>query len=315
MVETSTDFGQLTDMPLRDAWPDEARSFTPWLHDNIAHLSDAVGLDLEAIDKEVNVDGFSADIIATVVGTDERVLIENQLENSDHRHLGQILTYLAGMGASAVVWIAREFHEAHRSAISWLNEHTAHGFAFFAVRLRVVRIGDSPLAPVFEVVERPNTWERKLARGRNEATSELTRLREAFWNQYLARHPGVFKPSRAANVWISMLRDRSVYLSMYLAARESGMFLRGGHGADPNVVAEWMAKHKADLDEAFGASESTAEGYYYPVRKQIAWREEESWNGLIDWMEGQRARYAAACRAIETGLPRVTSEHGQDVVK
>lgn len=297
MGKTSTDFERLTDMPLRDAWLNEGSDFTPWLHDNIEYLSDAVGLDLETIDREVNVDGFSADIIATVVGTDERVLIENQLEHSDHRHLGQILTYLAGVGANTVIWIAREFQEAHRSAVSWLNEHTADEFAFFAIRLRVVQIGDSPLAPVFEVVERPNTWERKLARRRNEATSELTRLREAFWNQYLDRYPGTFKPSRGSNIWMPMLSDRSVCLSMYLAARECGMFLRGGHGADPNVFMEWVTRHEADLDQVLGESES----WGYPSLKEIMWREDkESWNGLIDWMEKQRKRYVKACRVTET---------------
>lgn len=149
---------------------------------------------------EVDVDGFSADIIATVPGTDQRVLIENQLESSDHRYLGQILTYLSGVGANAVIWIARDFHEAHRSAIGWLNEHTSDEFAFFAVRARVVQIGESPMAPVFEVVERPNTWERTLTRSRNKATSELTLQREAFWRRYLERCPGAFKPSPGSNV-------------------------------------------------------------------------------------------------------------------
>ena len=132
--------------------------------------------------------------------------------------------------------------------------------------------------------------------------SELTRLREAFWSQYLDRHPGAFNPSKASNVWVPMLRDRSVFLSMYVAAQESGMFLRGGHGADPNVVAEWMAKHKAELDQALGASKSTTEGHYYSTWKQIVWREEASWVGLIDWMEDQRVKYAEACGALESSV-------------
>ena len=296
------DFAPLTEAPLRDAWPDEARDFTPWLHNNISGLSSAVGLELEALDMEVDVDGFSADIVATVSGTDRRVLIENQLENSDHRHLGQILTYLAGVDASAVIWIARDFHEAHRSAIGWLNEHTSDEFAFFAVRVRVVRIGESPMAPVFEVLERPNTWERTLAKGRDKATSELTLRREAFWNRYLERHPGVFKPSRASNVWVPMLPDGSVFLSMYLAAKSSGMFLRGGLGANPSVVASLMDEYSDHLQEALGtglgATESATEGYHYVTWKVVEWRDEARWDELIDWMECTRARYEEAFRAI-----------------
>ncbi len=126
------------------------------------------------------VDSFSADILAKDVDTDDRVLIENQLEASDHRHLGQILTYLAGLDAKSVVWIARHFNEAHRSAIRWLNENTDGRFAFFAVRVCVVRIGDSPFAPVFEVVEKPNAWERALGGRARAAETELTRLRQRF---------------------------------------------------------------------------------------------------------------------------------------
>lgn len=120
----SMQFTRLSDAPLRDAWPDEARDFTPWLFNNLDFLSDALGMELEATDTEVAVDSFSADIIAKDSRTGDRVLIENQLEASDHRHLGQILTYLAGIEAKSIVWVAREFQEAHRSAIRWLNEHT-----------------------------------------------------------------------------------------------------------------------------------------------------------------------------------------------
>ena len=191
---TTTHFTRLLDASPRDAWPDEARDFTPWLFDNIDFLSDALGIELEATDTESAVDNFSADIIAKDVRTGDRVLIENQLEASDHKHLGQILTYLAGIEAKSIVWVARQFQEAHRSAIRWLNEHTDDDFAFFAVRVRVVRIGDSPFAPVFEVVEQPNNWERKLGRQAARAESELTRLRRRFWDRYLQRHPGVFRP-------------------------------------------------------------------------------------------------------------------------
>ena len=131
-----------------------------------------------------------ADVVATDAKTGSRVLIENQLEPANHRHLGQVLTYLAGLEAKVVIWIARDFDEAHRSAVRWLNDHTTDEFAFFAVRMRVVRIGDSPFAPIFEVLEKPNAWERALERKFRKADSELTRLRKDFWERYLERQPG-----------------------------------------------------------------------------------------------------------------------------
>lgn len=127
---STTRFTRLSDAELRSAWPDEARDFTPWLFDNIDFLSDALGIELEATEIETAVENFSADIIAKDARTGDRVLIENQLEASDHKHLGQILTYLAGIEAKSIVWVAREFQEAHRSAIRWLNEHTLEDSRF-----------------------------------------------------------------------------------------------------------------------------------------------------------------------------------------
>ena len=99
-------------------------------------------------------EGYSADILATYPADGSRVIIENQLESTDHTHLGQIMTYLAGLEAKTVVWIARDFRGPHLSAIRWLNTHTTDEFAFFAIKLRVVQIGDnsSIVAPLFEVV-------------------------------------------------------------------------------------------------------------------------------------------------------------------
>ena len=130
-------------------------------------------------------------------------------------------------------------------AVRWLNDHTTDEFEFFAVRMRVVRIGDSPFAPIFEVLEKPNAWERALERKFKQADSELTRLREGFWDRYLERHPGVFRPSRYSNVWLPMYPDDSVLLSMYVGSAESGMFLRGRWGADgTETLRSWTPMQK-----------------------------------------------------------------------
>ena len=294
------EFARLSDTNPRDAWPDEARDFTPWLVDNIDRLSEALDLDLEATDSEVAVDSFSADIVATDSGTGDRVLIENQLESSDHRHLGQVLTYLAGLDAKIVVWVAPRFREEHRSAIRWLNTNTPEDFAFFAVRLRVVRIGDSPFAPVFEIVEKPNTWERRLGRRVTAAESELTRLRQSFWERYLQNHPGTFKPTRDANVWLPMRPDGSVVLSMYVASKTSGMFIRGPRGTDGEAVGTFLAKHQETLERAFGPSQPSRGGYYYLTEIDIPLRAQGQWNELIDWMDVQRQKFIETFHLIET---------------
>ena len=294
----TTSFARLADFPLRDAWPNEARDFTPWLVQNIGHLSDTVGLELEPGETEVAVEQFSADIVATDAKTGSRVLIENQLEASDHTHLGQIMTYLAGLEAKFVIWVARDFEEAHRSAIRWLNDHTADDFAFFAVRVRVVRIDDSPFAPIFEVLEKPNSWERALERKFKQADSELTRLREAFWDRYLERRPGLFRPTRFSNVWLPMFPDESVLLSMYVGSRESGMYLRGPWGTDGKDIAAFLDGNAGALDKALGVNQSKRHGHYYGCSTQIAIQERERWDELIDWMEDRRGHYERTLKPL-----------------
>ena len=293
-------FTRLSDAALRDAWPDEARDFTPWLSSNIDYLADSLGIELEVTDVEFAVESFSADIVARDPRTGDRVLIENQLQASDHRHLGQILTYLAGIDAKSIVWVAPEFHEPHRSAIRWLNEHTAPDFAFFAVRLRVVQIGDSPFAPVFEVIEKPNIWERQLGTRAAAAEDELTRLRHRFWDRYLARHPGAFPPTRTSNVWVPMLRDGSIVLSMYVGSKTCGMFLRGPRGTDGEQLAPFISRHAETLERALGSSQLTARGYYYSTSTDIPLQEESRWDELIDWMDAQRRSFVDVFRTIET---------------
>ena len=114
---TDIRFDRLVDLPLREAWKHEAHEFTPWLAQNIDHLSEAIGVPLELTGTEVAVETFSADILARNPMNDSIVLIENQLEMTDHTHLGQIITYVAGLEAQTVIWIAPSFREPHLSAI------------------------------------------------------------------------------------------------------------------------------------------------------------------------------------------------------
>jgi hypothetical protein len=209
---TDIQFGRLIDLPLREAWKHEALQFTPWLAQNIDHLSDAIGLPLELDGTEVAVDTFSADILARNPMDDSRVLIENQLEQTDHTHLGQIMTYLAGLDAQTVIWIAPAFREPHLSAIRWLNEHTADGFGFFAVKARVVRIGDSPFAPIFEVVEKPDLWQRQISAETINRASLFQMLEERFTGFYVENGRGYLHPfPDRPELWIETWANRSTF--------------------------------------------------------------------------------------------------------
>src|SRR5687767_12701248 len=182
--------GRLERVDLRQCWSDEARDFTPWLaqEGNMALLGDTIGLELEVEAQEKNVGLFRADILCKDTITGHFVLVENQLERTDHLHLGQLLTYAAGLEAVTIVWVARQFTEEHRAALDWLNGITNTTINFFGLEIELWRIGDSPLAPKFNVVSKPNDWS-KTVRESTSAASAATptstqQLHLEFWTQF-----------------------------------------------------------------------------------------------------------------------------------
>ncbi len=162
-------FGQLESVPLRMGWPHEAKDFTPWLSTNLDQLGKALGLGLELRAVEHPVGRYSLDILAVDV-RGRVVAIENQFGSTDHDHLGKLLTYVAGTQATVVVWIAEAIGAEHLAVLEWLNQHTPAEIAVFGVELELLRIGDSPLAPNFRVVARPNELTKQT---RIAATSQV----------------------------------------------------------------------------------------------------------------------------------------------
>ena len=167
---TQQEIGSIEQVPITSVWPHEANDFTPWLADNLPLLGTELGMDLELEGTEVPVGNFSLDILAKDANSDAVVAIENQIANTDHTHLGQLLTYSAGKNASVVIWIATKFRDEHRAALDWLNEGTRDSLSFFGVEVQAVRIGDSLPAPLFRLTAAPNTWSKDAGEAQGEAT-------------------------------------------------------------------------------------------------------------------------------------------------
>ncbi|WP_083651154.1 DUF4268 domain-containing protein [Azonexus hydrophilus] len=179
--------GKLKKIDLREYWKHEALDFTRWLAlpENLEELGNEIGVDITLIQTEAGVGRFSADILAQEETTGRKIVIENQLETTDHSHLGQILTYAAGIEAEYIVWIVREARDEHKQAVDWLNEHTDEKINFFLIRIELWQIGDSNPAPKFVVVSRPNDWTKSIRGTANEQTalSETKLMQLDFWQQ------------------------------------------------------------------------------------------------------------------------------------
>jgi hypothetical protein len=189
----SAALGRLERVELRNIWETEDQHFTPWLaqEDNLQVLADTLKMELELEAQEKNVGPFRADILCKNTDDGSWVLIENQLERTDHGHLGQLMTYASGLNAVTIIWIADRFTEEHRSALDWLNDITDEHFRFFGLEVELWKIGDSPAAPKFNVVSKPNDWTRSISKA-SKAISEtgLTdtkRKQQEFWAQLKAQ--------------------------------------------------------------------------------------------------------------------------------
>ena len=289
---TDVQFGRLQDLPLREAWKHEAHSFTPWLAENIDHLSEAIGIPLELTGTEVAVETFSADILARNTIDDTVVLIENQLESTDHTHLGQIMTYLAGLDANTVVWIAPEFRQPHLTAIRWLNEHTADGFSFFAVRLRVVRIGDSPVAPIFEIAEKPDRWTRQL---RTEAKREdLKQIRKTYFEHLNAAVTEIGLEQQGQSLVVPVSKEGNIRIVIEIGRSRAGIWV-GADGVDEfGDLSRILLEAAPGLESNLAPIRETRWGGALYTSTGCELEKPETWTATVEWHAEKLRSYFAA---------------------
>lgn len=232
---------------------------------------------------------------------DTVVLIENQLETTNHTHLGQIMTYLAGLEVQTVVWIAPAFREPHLSAIRWLNEHTADGFSFFAIKARVVRISDSPFAPIFEVVEKPNDWGRHLKpkASQSEGASYYD-VKQRFGEELLKRHPGLADAGcrvwRYPNNYVIVHEEPEITLSVFIGKTASGIFVRSGHGEPAEPVIKLLEPFANDLETRTGTTFGPFGKRDHVLFKTLPKGHiaQDAWPEIMDWMNENVALFREA---------------------
>lgn len=254
-------FGHLEKVSLREIWSHEASDFTPWLADNIEELGKALGMDLELTEREANVGDFSLDILAKDLGTNHTVIIENQLTQTDHDHLGKLLTYSAGFDASIVIWISESIREEHRQALDWLNQRTDSDTLFFGVVVEVIKIDDSKPAFTFKLAASPNEWQKNKKQKRKSSSTSSKGERYQFYFQSLIdelRDTHKFTSAKAGQPqnWYSFSSGiKGIVFGANFTANgkaRAELYIDLGDLEKNQYVFEQLESHKQEIEEDFG---------------------------------------------------------------
>jgi len=304
-MEPAIEIGHVRFVPVRDVWPNEASSFTPWLLQNETILGDLLGIEISLARNEHKVGDFSLDLLGTNLSDDTPLIVENQLARTDHSHLGQLLTYAGGLEPSTIIWIASEFRDEHRAALDWLNEITDERTHFFGVVVKAIRVDDSAPAPWLELVVQPNQWSELTKRATQSPESAEKKQRYiAFWESLLSKHKHqhpMFSHKRPhGREWLTLstgvggivigmnVQRQRIYVDMYFHAGT----------AEKNLARlEHLKAHQQIVEETFGDALSWEElddrkacriGYY----GDGSILDENSWDQSHEWLVATALRFA-----------------------
>jgi hypothetical protein len=313
----TVDIARISYVELRQVWPNEARDLTPWLLSNSDVLADALGVELEIEEAEHPVGGFSLDLLGRDHTHGCVLIVENQVEQTDHGHLGQLLTYASGTDAGTVVWIARDFRDEHRQALDWLNEHTGEDVRFFGVALRAIRIADSPPAPLLEVVAKPNDWQKRVRATTSGGDREGAY--QQFWTTFLAalreRRPDLL-PTRSSAPTTSyvglqmILTGCRVFVAMGPGHVRVELYIDTEDRQRNREILDAFAAHGPELGAAVGLPVEFDRVETRQACKVLVRREApatpiltpDAHDELRDWMLEVTARFVPALKTVASGL-------------
>ena len=317
----SASLGTLTSVSTRTIWKNEQLDFTPWLLANAGELGRVLGMKLSITAAEHPVGGFALDLIGTDEANGERVIIENQLEQTDHGHLGQLLTYAGGTEPANIVWIATKFRPEHRAALDWLNTRTDEATRFFGVEVSVVRIGPSPSAPLFQLVVQPNDWGKKV-KASADGRTELQLAYARFWTDWLdrAQPEGWTKTSKGPlNNWLDM-PSGTTGITYGCVFGKGGAYSELFFGDPSPAVNEarftWLEGRQAALQTSYGSPiefESLAgkKGARVYEFREASFADESRWDEYGQFFLDAQRRLRAAINDLG-GIQALAAVKGDD---
>jgi hypothetical protein len=312
--------GRFNAVDLRNIWTSEDKHFTPWLAqpENLELLGEALGMELELEAQEKDVGPFRADLLCkNTAEEDSWVVIENQLEKTDHKHLGQLLTYGAGLHAKTIVWISAQFSEEHRAAIDWLNRMVNGSVRFFGIEIELWKIGDSAAAPRFNVVSKPNDWEATVENARDaigaDEGNRSQKLRRRYWSafrEYLREHHSSLRPQKPSQEnWYSFgVGSSRAHTNALLITRSSNIAVELRMNTDDaKDIYRELYEQKDAIETAIGAPLDWREMPDRKASRIVLFRSadgynEESWPEQFAWL---RANLEAFDKVFRPLLARV----------
>ena len=320
------EIGKIENVPVRELWPHEAHDFTPWLAANLSLLGDALDLSLELKQTEAASGAYSLDILAIETDRGCNVAIENQLETTNHGHLGQLITYATAHDARIAIWIAPSFQPEHRAAIDWLNRWMSDGIDFYAVEVRAISIDDSRPAVEFRPVAFPESRNWSKRRGRGSASPEIARNRKFF-------KPLVDK--MIENGWIVNRRYTEHSLQSFNSGFDGIFWCARADADSAKVHIGWLPTRNAEMQSVFDALDAKSEGikselgvpadsdaatYWEPrgrhsyaelvvTKTGVNWDDESTHDEIREWLEYYLNRF---CDVFTPHLERIIGEPSGD---
>lgn len=302
--------GRIQQVPLREVWQNEASSFTPWLLQNEDVLSELLGVDITLERREEAVGRFSLDLIGRNNDDGSTVIVENQLEGTDHSHLGQLLTYAGGLDAQTIIWVASEFRDEHRAALDWLNRVTGEDTHFYGVIVRAIRIGDSIPAPDLSLVVEPNEFGKTVkARTESRWLEERGVKYQEFWEKLVERLKEQFpefksrKAPTRQNFGLSTGYSSCDRTIAFGHSKLNVQFYLGS--SDPAVNSarfEALYERKEEIEREFGGSLSWEELEGRKASRIAVYREgsilnEGEWDSYFTWIEDNFTKFSSIAQS------------------
>ena len=288
------ELGKIKKVDLRNIWKKEDKEFTPWLKENIDLLSEKLGIEIIDAQTEEKIGDFRLDIIGKDANTNKFVAVENQLESTDHTHLGQLITYSAGVNAGIIIWIAKELREEHKSALEWLNENIISEISFFGVEVHAISIDNSNPAVDFRVIVQPNDWGRNIKTAMTDTNKSYFDFYSKLVNFYSELNPNFRKVKAQPQSWLDFGAGKGgLYFGWAFRMGNRfavSLYIDTGDEIENKRIFDGLKKHKDEIN---------------PKVEGVEWEE----------LEGKRACRIVIYRKTSGPIKSLKYEEKDDLIK